>query len=79
MNGWGAGPCARWTRSSAVPRMCHSSHHTRMRSPDMGPLGSGGHTPNETLELDSMALAIKRAALLMYRLSHTQDVSESRD
>mgnify|MGYP001817151802 FL=1 len=45
----------------------------------MGPLGSGGHTPNETLELDSMALAIKRAALLMYRLSHSQDVSEAAD
>ena len=41
----------------------------------MGPLGDGGHSPNETLELDSMALAIKRAALLIYRLSHPQDVS----
>ena len=35
----------------------------------MGALGKGGHTPNESLELDSMALAIKRAAILMYRLS----------
>ena len=29
----------------------------------------GGHTPNESLELDSMPLAIKRAAILIYRLS----------
>jgi len=35
----------------------------------MGALGIGGHTPNESLELDTMALAIKRAAILIYRLS----------
>ena len=39
----------------------------------MGALGKGGHTPNESLELDSMALAIKRAAILMYRLSGTTE------
>ena len=32
-------------------------------------LGSGGHTPNESLELSSMSLAIKRAAVLIYRLN----------
>jgi glutamate carboxypeptidase len=35
----------------------------------LGALGSGGHTPNESLELDSMSLAIKRAAVLIYRLN----------
>ena len=35
----------------------------------LGALGEGGHTPNESLELDSMPLAIKRAAILIYRLS----------
>ena len=35
----------------------------------MGALGKGGHTPTESLELDSMALAIKRAAIFIYRLS----------
>jgi glutamate carboxypeptidase len=35
----------------------------------MGALGEGGHTPNESLELDTMALAIKRAAIFIYRLS----------
>jgi glutamate carboxypeptidase len=35
----------------------------------LGALGEGGHTPNENLELDSMALAIKRAAILIYRLT----------
>lgn len=43
----------------------------------MGALGRGGHTPRESLELDSMALAIKRAAILIYRLSRrsTEDAS----
>ena len=35
----------------------------------LGALGEGGHTPNESLQLDSMALAIKRAAILILRLS----------
>ena len=33
-------------------------------------LGDGGHTPNESFEVDSMPLAVKRAAILMYRLSN---------
>ena len=37
----------------------------------LGPLGRGGHTPNERIDLTSMPLAIKRAAILMYRLSGT--------
>ncbi len=35
----------------------------------LGGLGTGAHSPNETLDLESMPLAIKRAALLIYRLS----------
>jgi len=35
----------------------------------LGALGRGGHTPNEQLDLTSMPLAIKRAAILIYRLS----------
>lgn len=35
----------------------------------MGASGSGGHTPSEMLYLDSVALATKRAALLIYRAS----------
>jgi len=34
----------------------------------LGALGSGGHTPNESLDLTSLPLAIKRAAILIYRL-----------
>jgi len=34
----------------------------------LGAIGSGGHTPSESLELDSMMVAIKRSALLLYRL-----------
>ena len=39
----------------------------------LGALGSGAHSPNETLDLTSMPLAIKRAALLIYRLSREDD------
>jgi len=35
----------------------------------VGPYGQGGHTPHESLELDSIPLAVQRAAILMYRLS----------
>ena len=34
----------------------------------LGALGTGGHTPNEKLDLTSIPLAIKRAAMLIYRL-----------
>ncbi|MBT8102080.1 MAG: M20/M25/M40 family metallo-hydrolase [Gammaproteobacteria bacterium] len=36
----------------------------------MGALGDGGHTPHESLDLTSLPMAIKRAAILIYRLSH---------
>jgi glutamate carboxypeptidase len=35
----------------------------------LGARGSGGHTPNESLDLTSVPVAIKRAALLIYRTS----------
>ena len=35
----------------------------------VGPIGAGSHSPDETLQLDSLALATKRAAILIYRLS----------
>ena len=35
----------------------------------MGALGDGGHTPDESLDLPSMLLAIKRAAVLIHRLN----------
>ncbi len=35
----------------------------------LGALGEGGHTPNESLDLTSLPLCIKRAAILIYRLS----------
>jgi len=34
----------------------------------LGALGGDGHTPNEYLDLSTMSLAIKRAAILIYRL-----------
>ena len=38
----------------------------------LGALGSGGHTPNESLDLSTMSLAIKRAAILILRLTAEQ-------
>ncbi len=39
----------------------------------LGPLGEGGHTPHEKIYLQSMPLAIKRAAILIYRLSQAEE------
>lgn len=39
----------------------------------LGALGDGGHTPNESLDLTSLPLAIKRAAILIYRLSGSNE------
>jgi glutamate carboxypeptidase len=36
----------------------------------LGALGRGGHTPDESLDLTSLPLAIKRAAILIYRLNN---------
>lgn len=36
----------------------------------LGAIGEGGHTPDESLELNSMPLAVKRAAILLLRLSN---------
>ena len=35
----------------------------------LGPIGGGGHTVEETLEVSSIVPAIQRAALLVYRLT----------
>ena len=36
----------------------------------LGAIGTGAHSPNETLDLTSVALGIKRAAILIHRLSN---------
>ena len=38
----------------------------------MGAVGEGGHTPDESLDLRSMPVAIKQAALLLYRLTREE-------
>ncbi len=35
----------------------------------MGLYGSGGHTPDEAVDLDSIPIAVQRAAILIYRLT----------
>ncbi|MBT8087346.1 MAG: M20/M25/M40 family metallo-hydrolase [Gammaproteobacteria bacterium] len=39
----------------------------------LGPIGSGGHTPHESIDLTSLPLAIKRTALLIYRLHRASE------
>jgi len=41
----------------------------------MGPVGNGGHTPDESIDLTSMPTAIKRTAIFLYRLIN-EDKSE---
>jgi glutamate carboxypeptidase len=38
----------------------------------MGAYGKGGHTPHESLDLNSLPIAIQRAAILVYRLSQQE-------
>ncbi len=35
----------------------------------LGVIGSGGHTPEEAVDLSTLSLVIKRAAVLIYRLT----------
>ena len=39
----------------------------------LGAIGGGGHTPDEYVQLSTLPLAIKRAAILLYRLSKDSD------
>ncbi|MFW6079554.1 MAG: M20/M25/M40 family metallo-hydrolase, partial [Gemmatimonadota bacterium] len=40
----------------------------------LGPLGSGSHSVEETVELNSLPVAAKRAAVLIYRLTRPDPV-----
>jgi glutamate carboxypeptidase len=42
----------------------------------LGPYGEGGHTPEERVDLTSLPLAIKRAAVLIYRLTRQDPITE---
>ncbi len=39
----------------------------------LGAIGKGGHTPHESLDLTSLPLAIKRSAILLYRLGKNSE------
>jgi glutamate carboxypeptidase len=41
----------------------------------LGPVGSGGHTTEETVDLRSLPIVTKRAALLIYRLTRGHGAS----
>jgi len=40
----------------------------------MGPYGDGAHSPQETLDLTSLTVAARRAAVLMYRLTQEKEM-----
>jgi glutamate carboxypeptidase len=42
----------------------------------LGALGRGGHTPEESLDLSSLTLGIKRAAILLYRIANAETLAE---
>ena len=65
----GRGPMEIWDplRRGAADIAFVAPHTDAMAG--LGALGAGAHSPNESLELDSISLAIKRAAILIYRLS----------
>ena len=42
----------------------------------LGAVGKGGHTPDESLDLTSVPVGIKRAALLIYRLANENSADE---
>ncbi len=50
----------------------HVANHTDALA-GLGGIGEGGHTPDESLDLTSLPLGIKRAAILMYRLGRPED------
>jgi glutamate carboxypeptidase len=37
----------------------------------LGPVGTGAHSPQETLEVETLTSQAQRAALLLYRLTHS--------
>ena len=41
----------------------------------LGPYGRGGHSPEEALDMGSLPIAIKRAAILIYRLSQAGPIT----
>lgn len=41
----------------------------------LGPYGRGGHSPDEALDMSSIPIAVKRAAILIYRLSHAGPIT----
>ncbi len=43
--------------------------HVKASIDGLGPVGKGGHTPNESIEISSVREATERAAVLIYRLT----------
>lgn len=41
----------------------------------LGPYGRGGHSPDEALDMTSIPIAIKRAAILIWRLSNAEPIT----
>jgi len=58
-------------RNAGAADISFAANHVSMSMDGLGLMGSGGHTDNEIADMDTFSMQIKRAALLIYRLSET--------
>lgn len=56
-------------RLAGAADISFAANHVSMSIDGLGLMGDGGHTDNEIADMDTFAMQIKRAAILMYRLS----------
>jgi len=56
-------------RRAGAADISFTAGHVKMAMDGIGLMGEGGHTDNEIADMETLAIQIKRSALLMYRLS----------
>lgn len=59
-------------RLAGAADISFAANHVTMSIDGLGLMGSGGHTDQETADMSTFPMQIKRAAILMYRLSNVQ-------
>ena len=60
-------------RLAGAADISFAANHVDMSIDGLGLMGDGGHTDNEIADMNTFSIQIKRAAVLMYRLSLTTD------
>ena len=58
-------------RRAGAADISFAANHVDMAIDGLGLMGDGGHTDNEIADMQSFSQQMKRAALLIYRLSVT--------